>query len=257
MLIRKIVLPTSLFFLSLFTYAGTSDSTITHRFGVIGAFDYAYNFGDKVLTPGLGRKGSVGISFCNRKRQFITYVMFGIKGVKFNAYSPKFQQGFLDDVKASYVPTADTNEARLIGIQMGVRNGEGLWGTYGYFFHAGFIWNNSWKPSIDLYYGDESFLLYGDGFARYEDPKHGDINYVSMTTHFYELKLGATLPIHYLDKKPFTLHLHVGYKWVDYGHFQFNETRMSDYTSSDVAGKYRYDGKLTVSLSFMGWSNWK
>ena len=231
------------------------DSSKTMRIGFIGTIDYAYNFQDKVLTPGLGRKFTFGLSFTNKKRQFLGFIAGGFKGVKFNLYSPSFRPSFINDVKANYIPINGTSEDSLIGAQMNTDAIDHLWGTYSSLFQVGFILNNKFKPSISLYKGREEFLLYGS-YAKYEDPKNQDINYVGMTTKFYELKFGFTIPIKKISKKPFTPNINIGYKWVDYGQFQFNSTSLIAYTTGSLKDKYKGNGKLTISLSLYIWSNW-
>ncbi len=228
----------------------------TSRIGIIGTFDYAYNFQDKVLSPGLGRKWTIGISFANKNRQFIGFIAAGIKGAKINLYSPSFRQSFLQDVKQNYTPINGLSEDSLIGANMGASNNQVLWGTYSQFLQAGLILNNKFKPSISFYYGNEEFLLHNSTFAQYEDPQHHDINYVGMQTNFYELKIGCTLPFKSYSDQPFCLNLNIGYKWVDYGTLSFNKTPLSAYTTGGLDKKYSAGGKLTISLSFVIWSNW-
>lgn len=237
------------------TFAQVLDSSKTMRIGVIGTFDYSYNFQDKVLAPGLGRKFTVGLSFSNKKRQFLCFIAVGAKGFKFNLYSPTFRSSFINDVKANYTPINGTNEDSLIGAQMNTGARENLWGTYSTFLQVGFILNNKFKTAISFYKGREDFLLYGP-FAKYEDPEHQDIKYVAMATKFYELKFGFTIPIKKISKKPFVPYINIGYKWVDYGQFQFKSTPLSAYTSGALKDKYKINGKLTLSLSFYIWSNW-
>ncbi|HXC04432.1 MAG TPA: hypothetical protein VNZ86_06745, partial [Bacteroidia bacterium] len=108
-----------------------------------------------------------------------------------------------------------------------------------------------------FYYGNEEFLLHSPTFTHFEDPQYGDIDYVSMQSTFYELKLGCTWPIKRLAKAPFCLILNLGYKWVDYGSLTFNKTPLNDYTTGGLDKKYNSDGQLSVSVSFLIWSNWK
>jgi hypothetical protein len=248
-----------LFLLLLFSttivFGQKADSSRTMRLGIIGTFDYAYNFQDKVLTPGLGRKFSIGMTFTNKKRQFVSFVAVGAKGFKFNLYSPSFRTSFINDVKSNYTPINGTSEDSLIGAQMNTDAIDHLWGTYSSFFQIGFILNNKFKPTISIYKGEERFLLYGP-YAKYEDPEHGDIKYVGMSTRFYELKCGFTIPIKKITEKPFTPNINIGYKWVDYGQFEFGSTPLSAYTNGSLKDKYRHSGKLTISLSFYIWSNW-
>jgi hypothetical protein len=242
-------------FYSATVFGQKADSSRTMRIGIIGTFDYAYNFQDKVLTSGMGRKFTFGLSFTNKKRQFLGFIAAGFKGFKFNLYSPTFRTSFINDVKYNYTPINGTSEDSLIGDQMNTNAIDHLWGTYASFFHVGFIINNKFKPSISLYKGHEEFLLYGP-YAKYEDPEHQDIKYVGMMTRFYELKFGFTIPIKKTKQKSFTPNINIGYKWVDYGQLQFNSTPLSAYTNGSLKDKYKGNGKLTISLSFYNWSNW-
>jgi len=246
-------------FISAFGQTAIQNDSIktTKYFGIYAAFDLAYNFQDKVVSPGLARKISVGLSLTNKKRQFVILLGAGFKFIKGNLYSPKLREPFLKDVKDNYVPIADTSEAQYIGILMGPRNGDSFIGTVAYYLHVGFILNKTFNPSLNFYYGEEDYFLNDRGLAIYEDPDHGDIHYVSMPTKIYEIKLGCTLPLKIISNKPFCFNLNIGYKWVDYGLFKFADTPLSAYTKGSLADKYRFNNKLTISLSYTFWSNWK
>lgn len=244
-----------LFFIFLPVLANAqTDSTKTKRFGIVSAFDVAYNLGDRVISPYLATKWSAGLRFTNKKKQFIGIVAAGIKAFKFNVYSPRLQGSFLEDVKQHYVPVPDTSESQMIGAIIGSGTGDGFWGSNGYCLHFGFMLNNKWKPAVHFYCGQDFFYLYNRGLARYEDPVHGDIDYVGMGTNFYELKLGCALPFKWLARHPFSLNINAGYKLVDYDGFKFGDTPLSYYTTGGLDKKYRYNGKITLSLSFMVWS---
>lgn len=236
---------------------GQSDSARTNRIGLIGAFDCAYNFQDKILGPGIGRRWTIGISLTNKNRQFIGFVALGLKGAKINLYSPTFRKSFLTDVKQNYVPINGISEDSLIGAKMNGSPGHGLWGTYSQFFQVGFILNKKTISSYSFCMGFEEFLLHDDGFKYYEDPKYGDIDYVGMQTIFYEFKIGYAIPFKKFETNPFCLNLNLGYKWVDYGGVRFNKTPLSAYTTGSLENKYNASGKITLSLSFTLWSNWE
>jgi hypothetical protein len=241
-------------FTSSFVFA-QADSIKVKRIGVIGTFDYAYNFQDKVLNPTMGLKCSVGISLTDKKRKYIVFIGGGLKPVKGNFYPTTFRQGFLQDVRQNYVPGKGNNEDSLIGSIMGSKNIPNL-GTVSYYLQAGFILNNKFKPSVSFYYGNEQLTLHDDRLRYFEDPKYGDINYVDMKTTFYEVKLGCSLPFKNYAKKPYCINLNVGYKWVNYGALEFNNTPLSAYTVGALDKKYNSSGRLTISLSFALWSNW-
>jgi len=236
--------------------AQTTDTTKTSRLGIIGSFDLAYNFQDKILNSGVGRKWTVGASFTNKKREFIGFVALGLKGFKINLYSPTFRESFINDVKQNYVPINGTSEDSLIGAKMNSNPKGSLWGTYAQYFEVGFILNKKLKPSFSFYAGNEHFLLHDPSFTKYEDPEHGDIHYVSMTTFFYEFKVGCAIPFKKFSDKPFCLNVNLGYKWVDYGALKFKDTPLNSYTNGSLKDKYNSCGKLTASISFIIWSNW-
>ncbi len=232
-------------------FAQKVDSSKAHIIGVIGHFDLAYNFPDKILTPGLQRKWTIGISFTNRKKEFIAYAAVGIKGAKIDLYSQSFRESFISDIQKNYVPINDTNESRAIGVKMN-DGGKNLWGTYSQHAEIGFILNRKFRPSCSFYVGTQEFLLHDDSFKKYEDPEHGDINYVGMRATFYEFKIGCGLPF----KAPFSVNLNIGYKWVNYGDIKFNNTPLSAYTMGTLKNRYSSSNGLTLSISFMAWSNW-
>ncbi len=236
-------------------FGQNSDDSKTWRVGAIGTFDYAFNFPDKVLNAGLSRRFTVGVSFTNKKRQFIGFVAVGAKGFKVNLFSPTFRTSFIKDVQNNYVPVNATNEDSLVGAKMNNSPGTSLSGTYSQFIHVGFLLNTKFKPTVSFYMGQEEFLLHG-GFSRYEDPDHGDIDYVGMSTKFYELKIGCTIPIKSISENPFSPNINIGYKLVDYGLLAFNSTPISAYTNGNLKDKYGRGGKFTVSVSFYIWSNW-
>ncbi|MFI5151132.1 MAG: hypothetical protein ACHQRM_15475 [Bacteroidia bacterium] len=233
------------------------ESARTRRVGFMGSLDYAYNFQDKILTPGLGRKWTFGLSYTNKKRTFVGFIAAGIKGFKFNLCTPTFRQSFVQDVKNNFKPIKGLSEDSLIAAKIGGSNGPGLFGTYSQFVQIGIVLNKRMKPSCSFYYGNEEFLMFDHAFTQFEDPKYGDIDYVGMSTTFYELKLGCTLPFKRYASDPFCLNLNIGYKWVDYGSLAFNKTPLNAYTSGALDRKYNADGKITISISFTMWSNWK
>lgn len=237
--------------------SATEKPKSTKYLGIYSSADFAYNFKDNALGSGISRKISAGLSLTNKKKQFVVLLGVGLKFIKGNIYGPKLQSNFTKVIEDNYVPIAEKSEGSYIGVLMGPRKGDAFNGTTSYYFKAGFIWNVKFKPSLNFYYGDEDFFLNDRGLAIYEDPEHGDIHYVSMTSKFYEIKLGCTLPFKYLAEKPFCINLNIGYKYVDYGEFKFGDTPLSAYTTGELADKYRLNHKLTISLSYIIWSNWK
>ena len=235
----------------------TTDTTATKRIGFIGIFENTYNFQDKVLGPGLGRKWAAGLSFTNKKRDWVVFAGVGIKGAKINVYSPQFRESFIEDVQQNYVPIPANGIDSVIGAKMNSSPGKDLYGTYAQYAVAGFMLNQEMRPVVTLYIGNEEYLLHDGAFYKYEDPKYNDIDYVGMSTTVYELKVGLSLPQPEFLNFPFAPHLNIGYKWVDYGSLKFKDTPLSAYTTGSLADKYRFGGKVTVGISFLMWSNWK
>ena len=239
------------------SFAKVPDSTTTNRIGAIGSYDLAYNFGDRVVQPSVGRKWTVGMSLTNKKRQFLVFGAVGLKGFKVNFYTPIFQEAFTRDVQQAYVPIVGTSLDSLIGAKMNSDpEKEEFYGTYGQHLEVGLMLNRKWKPTLSFYAGKEWILLHDNSFKKYTDPINGDISYVSMQNQFYEGKIGCTIPFKSFRGKFFCLNVNLGYKWINYGDFRFNNTPLSDYTQGDLARKYATDGRFTASVSFLIWSNW-
>ncbi len=225
------------------------------RFGFMGSFDYEYGFKDKILNPGLTRRWTFGASFSNKKKEFVVFVAAGIKGAKLNIYSPSLRQSCLNDVRQNYSPINGYTEDSLIGARINTTNGKDLWGTYAQFLEAGFILNKKIAPTFTFYYGSEQYLLYDRAFTQFEDPKYGDIHYVEMNTVYYEFRLGFGIPLKF-ETSTSVINVSIGYKWVDYGNFEFNKTPLSSYTTENLINKYHNAGKITLSVSVIMWSNW-
>jgi hypothetical protein len=156
------------------------------------------------------------------------------------------------------VPIAGTSEDSLIGAKMNSGPNPGFWGTYAQYLYTGFIFRRSpVHPTFSFYCGYEHYLLYGDGFSQYEDPKYNDIRYMEMPTVFYELKAGCALPFRKLTNRNCSIQLNLGYKWVDYGDLAFKDTPLSAYTTGSLKDKYGTAGKFTASISIFLWSNWE
>ena len=233
------------------------DSTKFPHFGILGSFDLAYNFSDKVLNPCLGRKWSFAATFRDKKERFVVFAGAGIKGAKLNGYSPTFRKSFLNEVEQNYVPINGYTEDSLIGAKMNSSPGGSLWGTYSQYIHVGFILNSKIKPAISFYMGREDFLLHDNSFTHFEDPKNGDIDYVGMTALFYELKIGCGIPIKWFSPdNPHALNLNIGFKHVNYGDMSFDDTSLSEYTKGNLAEKYSLNEKCTLSISYIAWTDW-
>jgi hypothetical protein len=231
----------------------------TSKVSLMISWDLAFNFHDKVLNAGVGRKLTVGASFTNENRAFIGFAGIGIKWYKANVFSPAFRQSFIKDVQANYVPIQGGGEDSLIGAKMNGSPKGDLWGTYAGFFQLGFLLNKSkFKPTVVLYMGMEDFLLHDRKFTTYINPEDEskNIDYVGMWTTFYEFKIGGTVPIKKIADYDFCPLITVGYKWVDYDDFIFNSTPLSAYTNNSLNKKYGVNGKFTISFFFLLWSNW-
>jgi hypothetical protein len=228
------------------------DSNRVTQFGFIFTYDLSFNFPDKVLSPGLERKMSLGVRYSNKKRSFMTFAAFGIKGAKINLYSPKFQHSFIEDLQNNYTPIQTSGQDSLVGALMN-NGGNRLWGTYSQYLHFGIGLLNRFRPTLSFHFGYEHFLLHDQQLRKYVDPEYGDIDYVGMRTSFYELKLGFVLPFKNWNKSIFAPNISFGYQWTDYNGFKFDTTQMEDYTSADFVQKYNRTGKFTVSLTFYLW----
>jgi hypothetical protein len=232
----------------------------TNRFGVLWVYDVAYNKPDKLLTAGIGRKGTVGVSYTNKKREFIAYFSGGFKGAKLNFYSPKLQEFFLQDVANNYTPIIGNKTDSLIGASMlNLKNkvpDYSFEGTYAQFLQIGFFLNKyKLKPSISFYKGREQYLLFSK-LLKGTKPKDPDYRYGEMATTFKEIKFGINIPLKYFANKPYSINLNAGYKWGSYGNIQFEKAPLSAYTNNTLAGNYNSFGKFTASISFIIWSNW-
>lgn len=219
-------------------------------------FDQFYSLPDKVLNAYVSRQSTLGVSFTNKDRTHVAFVGIGIKGFKFMLYNPTFQSSFLNGIKQNYVPINGISEDSLVGAKMSGSPNDDLWGTYSQFIHAGFIWNKKFKPSLNFRIGWEDILLHDRGFAKYEDPEHGDIDYVGLQAAFYEFKFGAAIPFKKWGDKHLCLNLNAGYRLMNYREVSFGNTPIGAYTTGNLADKYRISGKFTFSISFMVWSNW-
>jgi hypothetical protein len=248
-----------LIFLSKITFA-QADKSYINRFGAMWLYDVAYNKSDKLITAGVGRKGTVGLTYTNKKREFVAFFSGGIKGAKLNFYSPKLQDAFLQDVANNYVPVIGNKTDSLIGASILNLKNElpdySFEGTYAQFLQIGFILNKyTLKPSFSFYTGREQYLLFSK-LLRGTKQKDPDYRYGEMATTFKEIKLGINVPLKYFANKPYSINVNAGYKWGRYGNIQFEKVPLSAYTNNNLASKYNTFGKLTASISFIIWSNW-
>jgi hypothetical protein len=248
-----------LFFLVKMSFAQV-EKQVTHRFGATWVYDEAYNNPDKLITAGIGRKGTVGVTYTNKKREFLAFFTGGFKGAKINFYSPKLQDSFLDDVSNNYSPIIGNKTDSLIGASViNLKNkvpDYSFEGTYAQFLQVGFMLNKyKLKPMISFYTGREQYLLFSK-LLRGTNPKDYDYRYGTMGTTFKEIKLGVNVPLKYFADKPFCININAGYKWGSYGAIQFEKAPLSAYTNNNLASKYNTFGKFTASISFIIWSNW-
>jgi hypothetical protein len=238
-----------------------TEKQVTHRIGALYVYDIAYNKPDKLITAGIGRKGTVGVTYTNKKRDFIAFFSGGFKGAKLNFYSPKLQDAFLQDVANNYSPIIGNKTDSLIGASViNLKNkipDYDFEGTYAQFLQVGFLLNKyKLKPSFSFYTGREQYLLFSK-LLRGTNPKDYDYSYGTMRSTFKEIKLGVNVPLKYFANKPFCINVHAGYKWGSYGAIQFEKAPLSAYTNNNLTSKYNTFGKLTASISFIIWSNWE
>lgn len=237
-----------------------AEKQVTHRIGAAWYYDVAYNKPDKLITAGIGRKGTVGLTYTNKKRDFIVFLNGGFKGAKINFYSPKLQESFLQDVENNYTPIIGNKTDSLIGASvLNLKNkieDYKFEGTYAQFLHVSFMLHKyKLKPIISFYTGREQYLLFSK-LLRGTKPKDPDYRYGTMRSTFKEIKLGVNLPLKYFEKRPYCINLNAGYKWGSYGNIQFENTPLSAYTKNNLTPKYSSFGKFTASISFIIWSNW-
>lgn len=225
-------------------------------FGIAITGDQAFNCPDKALKSGLAGKVSLGLSFTNKKKDFVLFAGVGLKGMKFTLYSAKFRESFISGIQDNYTPIEGHSLDSLVGAKMYNSPGKDFRGTYSQYLHLGLILNLKFRPIIQFYYGKEQLLLRDDSFTAFTDPEHSDINYVDMNTSFYEIKAGIAIPLLNSENKNYCFAFNVGYKIVNYKDFKFNGTSLSSYTNQSFADTYKITGKLTLSIGIIFWSNW-
>ncbi len=253
-------MPTKLIF-ALLLFVSTNicaqhvDSIVATHFGFIAGMNVSYNTHDKLLTPYLTRRMQLGLSYTNKKRQFIAYGSVGIKGSKINAYSANLTDAFIQNVQQYYTPIIGGGFDSLIAAKVNSNPRKDMQGSYAQYYQFGFILNTRFRPNISYCNGNEQFLLYDNAFRNYIDPK-GDISYVSIPTKYHEIKIGCGIPFKSMKKTNFIINFNIGYKWVNYGEVSFNNTPLSKYTTGNLAEQYKHNNKLTYTITFLRWSNW-
>ena len=235
---------------------GQDSTNATRLFGFTFSVDQAFNFPDKAIKSGLAGKLSVGVSLTNKKRQFVLFAGGGIKGGKFTLYSARFRESFLTGIEQNYSPINGHNLDSLVAVKMNGNPGRDFKGTYSQYLNVGIMLNSKFRPILQFYVGREQLLLHDDSFTSFVDPEYSDIDYVRMNTTFYEIKAGIALPIRNSKDNDFCFVLNAGYKGVNYGAFEFNNTPLNSYTNQSFADQFRFTGKFTLSVGFIFWSNW-
>lgn len=235
---------------------GQDSLRTTRHFGFTFSADQAFNFGDKVTKFGLAGKSTIGVSFTNKKRQFVLFAGGGIKGAKVNLYSARFQNSFIDGIQQNYTPIEGYSLDSLIAVKMNNSPGRDFRGNYAQYLKFGVMLNYKIRPTIQFYYGWEQLLMHDYSFIQFTDPVYSDIDYVYLSTRFFEIKTGIALPIKNTKDKNFCFLVNAGYKGVYYKDFEFSGTTLTSYTNPSFASQYSYTGKLTLSIGFLFWSNW-
>ncbi len=257
----KIFIATSAFLMVVNILFAQSSINKTNRLGAMWLYDLAYNQPDKLITAGIGRKGTIGVTYTNKKRDFIAFANGGFKGAKINFYSPKLQDAFLKDVNNNYTPIIGNKTDSLIGASVinlyNKVDDYSFEGTYAQFLQIGFMLNKyKLKPSISFYTGKEDYLLFSKLLRGTKPNKDPDYRYGTMRTNFKEIKLGINIPLKYFENKPYAINVNAGYKWGSYGDIQFENTKLSAYTNNNLTSKYNRYAKLSASISIFIWSNW-
>ena len=235
---------------------GQNPSETTKIFGFTISADQALNLPDKALKFGLAGKLSLGVSFTNKRRQFVLFAGGGIKGAKFTIHSARFNKSFLGGIQENYTEINGYSLDSLIADKMINSPGRDFRGTYSQHLKLGIMLNLKFRPILQIYYGNEQLLLRDDTFLPFTDSEYGDVNYVALRTRFYEIKAGISLPIRNSNDNNFSFVVNLGYKGVNYGDFKFADTSLSQYTNQSFADQFRKSGKLTLSVGFIFWTNW-
>lgn len=236
----------------LFSFALTAQK----RVGLTATFDYAYNAGDKLMKPSIGRKFTIGINVADKNKNVVGFVAAGFKGFKVNLYSPRFNTSFLDEVNTSYFPVTGEKDDSLVGASMyhlcNKEQGFYMDGTYSLHVQAGLLWSNNFlRPLIMFYTGTEQFIFRSPLFFD----SGNNQEWISMDASFYEIKLGIGLPL--LRETPFAINLNGGFRHIDYHNISFENVPLAEYTHGAIAERYSASNKWTLSISLIWWSNWK
>lgn len=241
-----------------------SDSTLKsfHYVGFTVSADLAYNQPDQLFNSYLARKIAIGISFTNSENDFLFYLGGGFKGWKVSRNSPKFSPQFTSDVIQSYHPISGNQHDSLSAISV-YNMAQGakdfyMFGYYSQYIDAGFILTRyRLRPSVSFYMGWENYVLFTPT-AHFLDPNNESYSeWIDMQAAFKEVKLGMdALRIFSKKNLPFTLDIHVGYKWLNYKNLSFAGTPLSTYTNDQLTEKYRHGEKMTLGFTFRYWTNW-
>src|ERR1044072_5188563 len=115
-----------------------------HYVGFLFSADLSQNQKDNLFTAHPVRKLSIGISFTNRKKDFLAYLSGGFKGWKVSAKSPQFTGQFNSDVNQFYHPISgdlhdSLSAASVYTVAQNQKDDYYLLGFYAQYAEAGFV----------------------------------------------------------------------------------------------------------------------
>lgn len=229
-------------------------TTGVDRLGVYANIDQAYHFSDGVFIGGTDRKISIGVTYAQKDGKHVVFLGGGFRLFKVTFTQPELTTAFKDRLNEHYVPVEQAGLDSLVGAAMS--QGGHFSGSTGGWLHIGFGWMNPYRPTLNFYYGVRGVPSYGPGYVQYVDPEHQDIEYLTLSTRFYELKAGFSPP--FLNKRgwPFSVCINAGFRLTDYRNFSIGDTPITRYTTSDFSKGDRYRACVTLSVSLSFWSNW-
>jgi len=235
----------------------------THYVGFLFSADLAQNQKDNLFNAYPERKLSIGITFTNKKNDFIFYLGGGFKGWKVSAHSPQFSSAFTNEIIQSYHPVTGNLHDSLAAVSVynmaQKKKDFYMFGFYAQYIDAGFILTQyRLRPSISFYSGWEDFVLFTPDAHFLDLNNESYSEWISMQANFKEIKLGLDLlGIFNHHNLPFTLDANVGYKWINYKNIAFENTSLSVYTNDQITEKYNTAKKLTFGINFRYWTNWQ
>ena len=136
-----------------------------HRVGFTFSADLEQNQKDNLFKAYLERKLAIGISFTNKKSDFLVYLGFGFKGFKASIKSPKFTDQFLNEIEQTYHPVVGNLHDSLSALSVYnlTQNKKEfyMFGFYAQYSDVGFVLTKyRCRPSVTIYSGWENYVLF-------------------------------------------------------------------------------------------------